>query len=151
MIRNADVGLGSLQVKSLLQASEFLIKTGNTSFVLAEKQKLLHDLHTYMTSLCAAKDQKVSVGEWQLPMQFMTCTLCTSKLLSGNLMLYVTWLFIVSCIVLNKVLAKLFQLEYLFLGIVLNVIGGAVCLEGCDVYFMCNSEHCIFVRKIIED
>jgi hypothetical protein len=86
-IRNADVGLGSLQVKSLLLASEFLINTGNSSVVLAEKQKLLHDLHTYMTHLCAAKEQKVSVGEWQISMQCMTCTLCTSAgwLSSGNL------------------------------------------------------------------
>jgi len=48
-------------------------------------------------------------------------------------MLYVTWLFIVSCVGLNKVWATLFQLEYLLLGIVLNVIGGAIRLEGCDV------------------
>jgi hypothetical protein len=63
----------------LLQTSEFLINTGNSSIVLAEKQKLLHELHTYMTHLCAAEDLKVSVGEWQLSMKFMTCTLCTSK------------------------------------------------------------------------
>jgi len=86
-IQNADAGLGSLQVMSLLKTSELLINSGNSSVVLEEKQKLLHDLHnTYMTRLCAAKDQ-VSVGEWQLSMKFMTCTLCTSVgwLLSGNL------------------------------------------------------------------
>jgi hypothetical protein len=71
-IQNADVGLGSLQVKSLLQASEFLINSGKSSDVLAEKQKLLRELHTCMIHLCAGKDQKVSVGEWQLSMQFMT-------------------------------------------------------------------------------
>jgi hypothetical protein len=70
--------LGSLQVKSLLQASELIINTGTTSDVLAEKQKLLQELHTYMIHLCAGKDQKVSVGEWQLSMQCMTCILCTS-------------------------------------------------------------------------
>lgn len=87
-IRNADAGLGSLQVMSLLKASEFLINSGNSSVVLEEKQKLLHDLrNTYMTRLCAAKDQKVSVGEWQLSMELITCTLCTSVgwFLSGNL------------------------------------------------------------------
>jgi len=77
-IQNADVGLGSLQVKSLLQTSELLINNGNSSIVLEEKQKLLHELHTYMTHLCAAKDQMVPVGEWQLSMQFMTCTPRTS-------------------------------------------------------------------------
>jgi hypothetical protein len=60
---NADEELCSLQVKSLLQASEFLINTGNSSVVLAEKRKLLRDLHTYMKHLCVAKDQKISVGE----------------------------------------------------------------------------------------
>ena len=86
-MQDADVGLGSLQVKSLLQTSEFLINTGDSSVVLEQKQKLLHDLHTYMTHLCAAKEEKLSVGEWQISMQFMTRTLCTSAgwLLSGNL------------------------------------------------------------------
>jgi hypothetical protein len=70
-IQNGDVELGSLQVKSLLQASEFLIKTGNSSVVWAEKQKLLHDLHTYMIHLCVAKVEKISVGEWELLTQFM--------------------------------------------------------------------------------
>jgi len=78
-LQDADVGLGSMQVKSFLQMSEILINTGNSSVVLKEKQKLLHDLHIYMTHLCAAKDQKLSVGEWQLSMQFKTCMLCTSK------------------------------------------------------------------------
>jgi hypothetical protein len=76
-IQNTDVELGSLQVKSLLQASEFLINTGNSSVVLAEKHNLLHDLHTYMIHLCVAKDHKISVGEWELLMQFVTCTLYT--------------------------------------------------------------------------
>jgi hypothetical protein len=78
-IQNADVRLGSIQVRSLLKMSELLINTGNSSIVLEEKQKLLHELHTYMTHLCAAEDQKVSVGEWQLSMQFMTRTVCTSS------------------------------------------------------------------------
>lgn len=52
-----------LQVKSLLQVSETLIKTGNSSVVLEEKESLLQDLSTYMYHLCLGMDQKIPVGE----------------------------------------------------------------------------------------
>ena len=84
---------------SLLKASELLINSGNSSVVLEEEQKLLHDLrNTYMTRLCAAKGQKVSVGEWQLSMKFMTCTLCTSVgwLLSGSLNVVFFFMFLLT-------------------------------------------------------
>jgi hypothetical protein len=39
------------------------MKTGNSSVVLAEKEKLLEELGMYMYNLCLAKDLKISVGE----------------------------------------------------------------------------------------
>jgi hypothetical protein len=49
-------------VQTFLKLSETLIKTGNSSTVLAVKEKLLQELHTYMLNLCLAKDQKIPVG-----------------------------------------------------------------------------------------
>lgn len=58
--------MGWLQVKSLLQVSEALIKTGNSSVVLEEKENLLQDLSTYMYHLCLGKDQKIAIGEHEV-------------------------------------------------------------------------------------
>jgi hypothetical protein len=57
-------------VQSFLKVSERLIKTGNSSVALAEKDKLLQELRTYMYHLCLAKDQKIPVGEQESGMQF---------------------------------------------------------------------------------
>ncbi|XP_023723547.1 uncharacterized protein LOC111873237 isoform X4 [Cryptotermes secundus] len=57
---NAALSLSS--VKSLLQVSERLIKTGNSSVVLEEKETLLQDLSTYMYHLCLGKEQKIAIG-----------------------------------------------------------------------------------------
>jgi hypothetical protein len=54
----------------LLQVSETLIKTGNSSVVLEEKANLLQDLSTYMYHLCLGKDQKISVGEHEVYLAF---------------------------------------------------------------------------------